>query len=72
VGRRHHRSSTTATFAITPEYNHPSPAAPEGGGYRVDVRVGGCTVISYVEPGGSPVGPLEELRGRVRLCSDCL
>ena len=60
-------------FAITAEFNHPSPAAISGAGFNFTGISGACTGVPFVEPGApSDQAPDEELRGFVKLCSGCL
>ncbi|WP_434420938.1 hypothetical protein [Nannocystis pusilla] len=62
-------------FAITAEFNHPSPAAVAGGGFQFMLASGACSKVPFIEPGAPwPPGqtPEEELRGHVVLCSGCL
>lgn len=58
------------------EYNYPSMAAPSGAGFNVTVESGGCTVIPYVDAPdqwkGADMDPPEELRGNLKVCTDCL
>lgn len=62
-------------YAITAEFNHPSPAAPAGAGFNFTAVSGACSKVPFIEPGAPwPPGqaPDEELRGLVKLCSGCL
>lgn len=53
-------------------FNHPSPAAFSGAGFHVLASVGDCTLVPFAEPGAPDQPPQEELRGFVRMCTDCL
>lgn len=58
------------------EYNYPSASAPSGAGFNLSVESGGCTVIPYVDSPDAWPGfdkdPPSELRGNLKVCTDCL
>lgn len=62
-------------YAITAEFNYPSPAAPSGAGFNFTATSGACSGVPFIEPGAPWTpgqAPEEELRGFVKLCSGCL
>lgn len=64
-------------YAPTAEFNYPSSAAPSGAGFNVTIESGGCTKIPFVDDPGkwkpeSEGDPAEELRGLLKVCTDCI
>ncbi|WAS94233.1 hypothetical protein [Nannocystis punicea] len=62
-------------YSITAEFNYPSAAAPSGAGFNFFAASGACTKVAFAAPGEPWTPgqtPSEELRGLVKLCTDCL
>lgn len=68
--------NTDDEYAPFAEFNYPSPAAPSGAGFNVTVESGGCTQIPFVDAPdqwpGDDGEPPSELRGNLKVCTDCL
>lgn len=57
------------------EYNYPSMSAPQGAGFNITVESGGCTVIPFIDAPDAWMKDKpapEELRGNLKVCTDCL
>ena len=70
------QNDATQPWRVVGEANHPSPAAPAGAGFSLQLLSNGCEPVAAVEQpkdwDANVSDPDSELRGAVTVCAGCL
>jgi hypothetical protein len=65
-------------YAVSGEFNYPSPAAASGAGFNLTVKSAGCNPVEYFkseadwDPDPELAKPTTEVHGHIKVCSGCL
>lgn len=62
-------------YRVSAEFNYPSPAAAAGAGFNLTINSGDCTKIPFLDnpaDWSADGEPPEELRGLIKVCTDCI